>query len=347
MGRVAVRMSVRSGEVLKYVVSGCLTLFLLYLSFQGADTGALVIAVVTADYRWLLLMFALLMASHVLRAIRWGYLLTPVKHGIGFRNLFSGVMVGYLVNNILPRAGELVRPYALGKLERISRSAALGTIVVERMIDAASFLILLVIIPLVYDGPLRETFPWLVNAGILLTAGMALSLALIYLFVSRRDLTTRAIRVVSRIFPPRWHTRFSEVVHSFLDGFLIIRHPRHIMMLLLLSVGIWFFYIAMTRAAFQAFQLEDLIGWRGAVVVLAISSIGIAVPTPGSTGGYHFFASKTLSALFFVSPEVALGFATLTHGVGFVGTTAVGLYFLLRDHIRISDAVHSGEGVSS
>jgi len=340
-------MRVRSGDLFKYGVSACLTLFLLYLSFRGADTDALAAAVLTADYQWLLLMFVLLMASHVLRAVRWGYLLTPIKEGIGFRNLFSGVMVGYFVNNILPRAGELARPYALGRLEGISRSAALGTIVVERMIDAASFLILLTIIPLVYDGPLRETFPWLVNAGILLTVVMGIFLALIVLLVSRRDLTTRVIRSISRIIPERWHTRFSEVIHSFLDGFLIVRHPRHIVVLLLLSAGIWVLYIAMTRAAFQAFQMEDMIGWRAAVVVLAISSIGIAVPTPGSTGGYHFFASKTLSALFFVPPEVALGFATLTHGIGFVGTTTIGLYFLMHDHIRISEAVHSGEGTSS
>ena len=52
------------------------------------------------------------------------------------------------MNNILPRAGELVRPYTIGKLEDIPKSAAFGTIVVERLIDTLSFVILVVVHPL-------------------------------------------------------------------------------------------------------------------------------------------------------------------------------------------------------
>jgi len=331
-------MKPRSGKAFRYLLTVLLTVVLLYLSFRGADPEALLAAITAADFGWLLLMFLLLMISHSLRALRWRYLLDPIKPGIGFRNLFSGVMVGYFVNNILPRAGELVRPYTLGKLERISRSSVLGTIVVERLIDGVSFLLLLVMIPLIYNGPLSETFPWLESAGIILTVSMTAGLLLIVFLMGRRDLTTRLVGAVAPFFPRRWRDSIIRAVHSFLDGFLIVRHPKNVLLLLLLSFGIWFFYVAMTKAALNAFHLEGSLGWRAATVVLAISSIGIAIPTPGSTGGYHFFTSQTLTHLFSVPEEIALGFATLTHGVGYIGITIIGLYFVLQDHVHLSEA---------
>jgi len=296
-------------------------------------------AMAGADFLWLFVMFLLLMLSHCLRSWRWRYLLEPIKPAIGFRNLFSGVMVGYLINNILPRAGELVRPYTLGKLESVSRSATLGTIVVERMMDTATFLFLLAMIPLVYDGHLRETFPWLGEAGVLLTAAMVGIFAMITLLMVRRDIANALVGFLTRILPASVHARFRRMVHSFLDGFLFLKRPANFLIIFLLSAGVWLLYIAMTKAAFHALHLEHQLGWRASIVVLAISSIGIAVPTPGSTGGYHFFTAQTLTQLFLIPEETALGFATLTHGVGYAGVTLIGLYFFLHDHVRISEAV--------
>lgn len=338
-------MTEKTSRLLKYLLSLVLTLGFLYAAFRGTDTGQLAAAIGSADYLWLLVMFILLMLSHCLRSWRWRYLLEPIKTGIGFRNLFSGVMVGYFINNILPRAGELVRPYTLGKLESISRSAALGTIVVERMMDTLSFLFLLVLIPVVYDGHLRDAFPWLGDAGIFLTAAVVILFALITVLMVRRDMTNKVVQFISGVLPVRAHDRFHRIVHSFLDGFLFLKRPKNFAVIFLLSAGVWLLYIAMTKAAFHAMHLEGQLGWRASIVVLAISSIGIAIPTPGSTGGYHFFTAQTLTKLFLVPDGTALGFATLTHGVGYVGITIIGLYFFIRDHIRISEAVQEGKDV--
>lgn len=91
----------------------------LILAFRGTDLHQIALSLERVNYWWLLLSFGILMVSHLVRAWRWGFLLAPMKEGIGLRNLFSGVMIGYFVNNLLPRAGEIARPYAIGKLERI------------------------------------------------------------------------------------------------------------------------------------------------------------------------------------------------------------------------------------
>jgi uncharacterized membrane protein YbhN (UPF0104 family) len=106
-----------------------------------------------------------------------------------------------------------------------------------------------------------------------------------------------------------------------------------------LSVFIWFLYIVMTYVAFFSFGLGKQLGFGAAIVVLAISSIGVAIPTPGATGGYHWFAAQTLVRLFHVTNEVALSYATVTHAVGFIGVSIAGLFYFLRDHINIKEAM--------
>ena len=88
----------------QYLLSAALSLVFLFLAFRGTDIHQLATSIADANYAWLGISFACLMLSHAVRAYRWRYLLDPIKPSIGFRNLFSGVMIGYLMNNVLPRA---------------------------------------------------------------------------------------------------------------------------------------------------------------------------------------------------------------------------------------------------
>lgn len=335
----AVRMTLRPNILLKYVLSALLTVGLLYFAFRNTDLDKMSTSILEANYWWMLVMFACVMVSHLFRAWRWRYLLNPIKPDITFRNLFSAVMIGYFINNVLPRAGELVRPYTIGKLESIPKSAALGTIVVERIMDAFSFLMLVVIIPLVYDGPLVEAFPWLERAGIIISLGTIGFLLVAIILMARRDWTGALLKRMTGFLSTSLAMRFEGVFNSFLDGFLFVKQPGSFLAILGLSFVVWFLYIIMTYVAFFSFGVESQLGFGAAIVVLAISSIGIAIPTPGATGGYHWFAAQTLVRLFHISNEVALSYATVTHAVGFIGVTGVGLYYFLRDHINIKDAM--------
>ncbi len=327
-------------SLLRYGISAFITVLFLYIAFRGTDFGKLYDSMVQANYWWMIPNFACLMVSHYLRAWRWKYMLEPVKPDLSMRSLFSAVMVGYMMNNVLPRAGEIVRPYAIGKLEHVPKSAAFGTIVVERIIDMVSFLVLVALIPLVYHGPLKESFPWLVNTGLVVSA---LTIALLVVFVAlavRRDWTDMFVHRIERILPARFRTRLESMVHSFLDGFLFLSRPGRFVIIAILSIVIWLLYILMMYLAFFAFGIQWL-GLTGALVVQAISSIGVALPTPGGTGTYHAFTSQTLVRLYGVDATLALSYATVTHAVGFVGVTIIGLYYFLRDHIKVGEAVRA------
>jgi hypothetical protein len=251
-------------------------------------------------------------------------------------NLFSATMVGYLVNNVVPRAGELVRPYALAKVETLSTSSVLGTVVVERILDMLALLSLLVSLPIVYDGPLNESFPWLTQSGKITAAVLGVFMAIMAVLVFRRKIADRLIGAVIRLFPERIADKSKRLADSFLDGFLIMKHPRNFFGVVVSSLLIWLMYVLMTYTSFQIFGLEQWLGMRAAVVVLAISSIGVALPTPGATGTYHFFTMQTLVGLFSISDELALSYATVSHAITYLSVTMIGLYFLWRDKRLLS-----------
>jgi glycosyltransferase 2 family protein len=334
--------SSRVWSIVKYTLSIAVTVGFLVFAFRGTNLGELWASMRSANYWWMIPNFAALMLSHWVRAWRWRYMLDPVKPNITMRNLFSGVMVGYVMNNILPRAGELVRPYAIGKLEGIPKSAAFGTIVVERLLDTLSFVVLVAVIPLLYRGPLKESFPWLENTGIIVTVVTGGALTVLILLMVRRNWTDAMLRIVRWLVSTKIADRIESGVHSFLDGFLFLKQPRRFFAIFVLSVLIWALYAVMMYAAYFAFDLQYL-GFRSAIVLLAISSIGVAMPTPGGTGTYHVLTSQTLSRLYAVNAATALSYATVTHAVGFVGVSLIGLYYFLHDHIRVSEATAEGE----
>ena len=82
------------------------------------------------------------MLAYLVRAWRWQFLLIGVGH-IPLRSLWSSIMIGFMGNNILPaRLGELLRAYSLGRSAGVSRSAALASVVVERILDIGVLLLI-------------------------------------------------------------------------------------------------------------------------------------------------------------------------------------------------------------
>ncbi len=334
-------MTARFKTTLKYLLSGLLTLAFLYMAFRGADLGRLVETLKSANYWWALSILPVLLTSHALRAWRWKYLLYPVKPSTRYRNLFSALIIGYMMNNILPRAGELFRPYAIGKLEGISRSAAFGTVLMERILDIVSFMTLIAFIPLVYSGPLTDAFPWLEETGIWLSVVTLAVLGLFVFLMIRRDIVMKLLSFATKRISEKRAALVEHITHSFLDGFLFLKEPGNYFMIIALSVVLWGLYIVMMYFAFNAFDMIQDFGldFRSALVVQAISSIGYIMPTPGATGPYHYFTIQTLTKLYNVNEQVAQSYAVVTHAVGFIGVSVLGIFFFLKDQLHVAEVL--------
>jgi uncharacterized protein (TIRG00374 family) len=339
-------MTAHQKSVLRITLSILVALILLYVAFRGSDFEKLVSSLKRANYFWVFSFVPILLISHVFRAWRWKYLLGPIKKDVSIRNLFSALMIGYMVNNFVSRIGEVVRAYTLGRLEATSKSAVLGTVLMERIIDMFSLLFFLEFILLFYKRSLGQIFPWLESASLVGSIVTAAVLGLFVLLLLRREQAFRWVGRIAGVLPRDAGRKVEKLLHSFLDGFLILKEPRQYLSIALLSVVIWFLYVVVAYLPFYAFGLVEKysLGFNAAVVTVIISAVGVVIPAPGATGSYHWLVRETLVRLYGVEVETALSYATVTHLVNFIATILVGLYYFLRDNLRVATVRAEIEG---
>ncbi|MFQ5578779.1 MAG: lysylphosphatidylglycerol synthase transmembrane domain-containing protein, partial [Anaerolineae bacterium] len=156
---------------------------LLFLDLVFAQLNLKDVGGALAEARWWLLLpsLAALMVHLVIRVWRWQWLLKPMGD-VPFGPAFRAGMIGIGGNMVLPaRAGEFLRAYVIGRSSGISKTGAFATLVVERIFDGLTMLLILV--GLVLFG-VRDV--QLQRIGLLGAAFYMLALAGVVVFMSRR-----------------------------------------------------------------------------------------------------------------------------------------------------------------
>ncbi len=327
-------------NVLQLIVSLIIASGFLYFAFRGKDLSQLWDSLTQIHWIWFIILFFGGILSHYLRAWRWKYLLYPIKENIKVRNAFSAVMIGYLVNNVLPRVGELVRPYAIGKLEHVPKTAVFGTVVLERILDIITFFFILMVVFFFYADSFATLFPTIASLEPLFLIGSIVMLIIFVLMFFKADRFFSLLKKILSILPKKFHARIDSLLDSFISGFAAAKNPTNFFVIAISSILIWSLYIALIYIPFFAYELTNL-NFGAAAILMVASSVAVALPTPNGLGTYHSFASYTLTQLFKVNPITALSYALYTHGVGFLATTVVGLYFVVKDKIYIKDVQKS------
>jgi len=317
----------------KLLIGLVISAVFMYLAFRKVDFQQMVSAFKTANYWYVLPAFGLLFLSHWLRAVRWHYLLAPIR-SIEITPLFSALMIGYMANIFLPaHLGEFLRAYILGKKRQVSGSAVFGTVVIERIIDVFTLLLLMALTFMVFPFP-----DWVRKSGYITfvgTLGLFVALVLMKLY---RDTSLRWLSKILKPLPQKFADKLDELFHSFLDGVVGLDNWRHYALTAVLSLVIWFCYAAIFHVCFYAFGFlaEYNLPWTTALVVLVITSISVLVPSsPGYVGTYHYLCQLSLG-MFAVSQSEALTFAFVVHGINFFPILLVGLIFAGAEGISIS-----------
>jgi len=125
----------QSRLVLQLLLGLAFSAVLIWLSMRKINLAEVGHALAGANWVWFVPACGITLLAFWIRAVRWGWMLKRVKV-IPVSSLFAATMIGFAANNLLPaRLGELVRPWALGASERISRSSVFATVIVERVID--------------------------------------------------------------------------------------------------------------------------------------------------------------------------------------------------------------------
>jgi hypothetical protein len=295
------------------------------------DLRALGAQLRNAEWGWVLAAAVLAPLGLWARAARWRYLFPPRSNPPG---LVAATMIGYMVNNVLPlRAGEVARIYVVAHRWRQGFWTTLGTVVVERVLDGLTVVLLVGLMILMIPVPAYLQWGALVMlvinlVGIAGLAGM----------VWRPDVMHAIARWMFRHWPTL-QGRVTRIFDRFVRGVHGVSTPEHAIPLLGWTVVAWVIPALGAWMVLRALHLS--LSWVAPWMVLAFVGVSVSIPSaPGFIGVFHAAAAVALGLLGVARPE-ALGYAIILHAVQFVPVTLVGWLFLLREHVTLAEVGHA------
>ncbi len=296
-----------------------------WMVVRGVDAAAAFDELRRANPSFYVPAAVVLMASIWVRAVRWRVLLGPVG-SVGTSAAFTALTIGYMANNALPaRLGEFVRVYVLNRETRIRAPAILGTIILERVFDVLTLVVLLVLAALASGW----RSPW--NVPLAGLAGAAVvAFAIMYMMVSGLiKPSSPVISTLRRLAERPFGGAVTRLISSLIEGFRSVASGRALVTILGLSVGSWLIESAVYFLVLRAFGIHEGGYWL-AIVVTCISNLSGVIPAgPANIGAFEFFTKEAV-VLFGVDGEKGLAFAIAAHFVVIIPPTVLGLLLVWR-----------------
>jgi glycosyltransferase 2 family protein len=323
---------------LRTVLALLLAAVLLALFLRNTDLRQVGQEMASANLLLILAAVAVTAVTYVFRALRWQYLLVPVGH-VRLSNALRATIIGFAATALLPaRAGEFLRPYLLARREGLSATATFATVVVERLLDTLTVLLMFGLFLLAFDTGLGatdgQTFAQ-VKLGGAITAGIALGvLAVLFFLAGHPALLDRLTGWLGRFLPARIAETASRLLRLFAGGLAAVRQPRRLAVALLLSIPLWLGIACGIWLVTHAFHIA--MPFSGSFLIVALLVVGVAVPTPGAVGGFHYFYRLGVTAFYAASNDRAVGAAIVLHAVSFVPVAIVGLILLTQEGLSLS-----------
>jgi uncharacterized protein (TIRG00374 family) len=321
----------------RLLLGGLLAVPLLFLFLRGVAWNELLAAFRTARPLYLLGVLAATMAAYAFRAWRWGYLLAPLVR-VPYGRLFSVTFVGFMSGLLVPRAGEVVRPYLIGRHHRVRVSAAFASIILERLTDLLAvvglFAVYLYVLPMPAQQRGGPFLGMLRAAGGLAALGSLVVLLVLLAFHVHAD---RAMGVVDRwlrFVPRRLAQPLSQALRSFGDGLSVLRAPAsHLLVIMLQSFALWLCIGAGIYFNGEAFGQG--LPYRASFLIMGFLTVGVAVPTPGFVGGFHEAYLLAVTEAFGLEKGLAAAAGIALHALNTLPVLVMGLFYLGREGLSL------------
>src|SRR5262245_34441666 len=320
------------------VAAGLVVLFLrnVDLARVGAD-------IMRARVEWLVFAVATTFVNLAIRAYRWQYLLEPLGRPT-FGRAFRATAVGFAASAVLPaRAGEVIRPYFLARNVRgMSATGAFATIILERLLDVLTVIVLLALYVFVFGRHLEvanaSIFAALKWAAATAAAGALAGLTLLFVMAGDPARVAAIIKQLSSMLPESLAGLVVRVAEKFSQGLGAVRSPGRLAVSLALSFPLWLSIAAGIWGVALAFDLA--IPFPGTFLIIAFLVLGVAVPTPGAVGGFHAAFRYGATTFFAARNDAAVGAAIVLHLVSVGPSLLLGLVFAAQAGLNLAGMRH-------
>ena len=275
------------------------------------------------NYGWMLFSLFFGITAQVCRGLRWKLTLEPLGENPRTSHCVYSIFISYAASLVVPRIGEVSRCGVLSRYDGVSFAKSLGTVVTERLIDSLC-VALITGTTLLLQAPVFATFfeetgtdvgrytQLFASANFYLVIICLIAMCLLAFFL---------IRNVAAF------ARLRGILHQVWEGILSLRKVKNLPLFLLYTIGIWGSFFLEFYVAFFSFGFSSHLGVVAALVMFAVGSIAVIVPTPNGAGPWHF-AIITMMVLYGVGKEDAGIFALLVHGIQTFLIILLGIYGL-------------------
>ena len=323
------------------VVSVALALIALFL--YNVDLWGVLAAIAAARPEWLALSLATMFLNLSIRALRWKYLLEPLAPTT-FASAFRATAVGFAASAVLPaRAGEVIRPYFLARQAptdqqgRMTATGAFATIILERLLDVVTVLLMLASLVFVFGKDLAGVNPtgfalvkW---AGASAAIVSITALVVLFLLAGDPERLGRTLARLEKVLPSRLAGLLAAVAEKFARGLGAIRRPGRLLAALAWSLPLWLCIALGIWSMAMAFHFA--IPFTGSFLMIALLTLGVAVPTPGAVGGFHE-AFRVGATMFYGAPDAAaVGAAIVLHLFTIGPALLLGLFFAAQEGLNM------------
>jgi hypothetical protein len=285
---------------------------------------------------WIVASVFFSLLTYLVRAVRWKALLAPLKE-VATAQLFWGTIVGFSAIYVLGRTAELARPIWLTRREGLPFTAAIATIVVERLLDSL-MLIAVFAWALSAIEPPRESatvLSALKNAGWIIAAVASAGMAVLFILWAHREWISRLARRIP-------FERAISLVDNFSLGLSFLSDFRSLAVVVLLSSALWI--VMALQVWFMTFGMNLNFSFGAATFMLVALAIGSIAQIPAIGGGFQIAWVFCTTTFFQIPTEQAAATALIAFAVSYAPTIAVGVLCMLAMGISMRDLKASIRG---
>jgi uncharacterized protein (TIRG00374 family) len=285
-------------SLLKFILPLAVGFFFVYLSYNSTSEEDRILIysyIQKADLRFVMLSVFFGILSHLSRAYRWKYLLSPLGYQPRFINSVLAVLIAYIANLGIPRSGEILRATTLSSYEKIPFEKTFGTIVAERLVDL------------------------LILMGFVLTA-LVLQFDIIWSILSEKKISTvqivigLAFVIIGYIILKKLFTlsqnpliiRIKNFFWGLAEGIMSLKNMPNKGRFIGHTLFIWLMYLAMFYVVKWTVPETASLGMNAILPAFVVGGLAISA-TNGGIGIYPFSVALVLAA-FKISNESGLAF---------------------------------------
>ncbi|QNF32583.1 flippase-like domain-containing protein [Adhaeribacter swui] len=298
----------------KYILLVGLSVLLMWYALKGIDFTLVWKQLQHVNYFWIGVSLLLALAGYWSRAYRWKMQLEPLGYHLKAIETYHAMMVGYLANLVLPRAGEVIRCSILRKTSNVTVKASFGTVITERLLDMLMLLLLTGAAFLIEFDRIHAFFwnmfsskvagygtksDWILRLGGAFLLVILLGTILFYIF--REKLKKNAL-----------YLKIKGFIQGVAAGIFSILKLRNKAVFIAHTLFVWLTYFLTGYVGFLALPGTTDLSLGAALSVLVVGSLGMSAPVQGGIGVFHIMVRSTL-LLYSLPKETGMAYALVTH----------------------------------